>query len=243
MKIDSLELQRLAAAQPRLDMYTSIHKALRACMAETLVALGRADTADDAQTQSAAQRVTDLLGLCEAHLDKENKFVHAAMEARAPGSSDALAHEHVEHEAHIAQLREGAAALHDAPVSTRPLAAQRLYQALALFVADNFRHMHVEETAHNAVLWAHYSDAELAAIHDELVASIPPQELMAALRWMVPSFNAAERLGFLADVQAKAPAPAFDAILQVARAHLDDSDWHQLCTGLRLLAVPGLVQA
>ena len=243
MKIDALELQRLAAAQPRLDLYTSIHKALRACMADTLVALGRADTGDDAQTQSAVQRVLDLLDLCEGHLAKENKFVHAAMEARAPGSSDALDHEHAEHEAHIAQLREGAAALRDAPVSARPVAAQRLYQALALFVADNFRHMQVEETAHNAVLWAHYSDAELAAIHDELVASIPPQELMAALRWMVPSFNAAERIGFLADVQAKAPAPAFEAMLQVARATLDDSDWHQLCTGLRLPAVPGLVQA
>ena len=33
--------------------------------------------------------------------------------------------------------------------------------ALALFIADNFQHMHVEETAHNAVLWARYTDAEL----------------------------------------------------------------------------------
>jgi hypothetical protein len=92
--------------------------------------------------------------------------------------------------------------------------------------------MQVEETEHNAVLWAHYSDAELAAIHDELVASIPSHEMMDILRWMVPSFNAAERLGFLSAVQAKAPPPAFDAMLQVARAHLGEADWNQLWTGL-----------
>lgn len=232
MKIDPLELQRLAAAQPRLDLYSGIHKALRACMVDTLVALGSADTGDETRAREAAGRVLHLLALCDGHLAKENKFIHPAMEARAPGTSAALAGEHREHESHIAQLRDGALALRDASSPTRALAAQHLYQALALFVADNFRHMQVEETEHNAVLWAHYSDAELAALHDELVASIPPQEMMDILRWMVPSFNAAERLGFLSAVQAKAPPPAFAAMLQVARAHLDDAAWDQLWTGL-----------
>jgi hypothetical protein len=205
---------------------------MRACMVDALVALGSADTGDEAATREAAERVLHLLALCEGHLAKENKFIHPAMEARAPGTSAALAGEHIEHERHIAQLRAGAVALCEAPAAARAPAAQRLYQSLALFVADNFHHMQVEETEHNAVLWAHYSDAELAAIHDELVASIPPHEMMDILRWMVPSFNAAERLGFLSAVQAKAPPPAFEAMLQVARAHLSEADWNQLWTGL-----------
>ena len=32
--------------------------------------------------------------------------------------------------------------------------------------------MHEEETAHNRVLWQCYTDAELAGVHDALVASI-----------------------------------------------------------------------
>jgi hypothetical protein len=94
--------------------------------------------------------------------------------------------------------------------------------------------MHVEETAHNAVLWAHYTDAELAAIHEALVASIPPEEMMLVARWMLPSVGAAERLGMLLDMRSKAPPPAFAAVLETIRPHLSAGDWSKLARGLAL---------
>jgi hypothetical protein len=57
-------------------------------------------------------------------------------------------------------------------------AALQLYRHPARFVAENFEHMQVEETVHNEALWAHYTDAELKALHDRLRASIPPAEMM-----------------------------------------------------------------
>jgi hypothetical protein len=63
--------------------------------------------------------------------------------------------------------------------------------------------------AHNAVLWTRYTDAELAGIHHALVASIPPQEMMYILRWLVPFMNPAERSAMMADMQAHAPAAAW----------------------------------
>ncbi|TFZ03609.1 hemerythrin domain-containing protein [Ramlibacter humi] len=243
MKIDALELQRLAAVPNRLDMYSGIHKAMRACMADALLALGRADLDDTAALAAATQRVLDLMDLCEGHLAHENVHIHRAIEARAPGAADAIAHEHEQHVRHIDALRACTLALKMARPELRPAAAQMVYRELALFVADNFRHMHVEETAHNAVLWAHYTDAELAAIHDALVASIPPEKMMGFARWLVPFLNPAERLGLLGDMRAKAPPPAFEAVLDVVRPHLDDREWHQLCNGLGRPAVPGLVEA
>jgi hypothetical protein len=103
--------------------------------------------------------------------------------------------------------------------------------------------MHVEETAHNAVLWARYTDAELLAIHDALVASIPPQEMMTVARWMVPFMNPLERFHLLADIRAKAPKEAFEAILATARAHLAAAEWAKLAHDLKLAPVPGLVAA
>ncbi len=238
MKIDANELERLAAAQPRLDMYSGIHKALRACMAEALLALGRADVDDEQELAQAAGGVLELLDFCEGHVRHENGYVHPAMEARAPGSSAAGAHEHQEHVQHIGRLRTLAQALRSAGTAVRPVAAQQLYRELALFVADNFRHMHVEETAHNAVLWARYTDAELAAVHDELVASIPPAEMTGIARWLVPNLDPAERLGLLADMQAKAPEPAFRALLDGVRPYLGDKAWAQLARGLNLAAAP-----
>lgn len=245
MNIDSKEIQQVAAAQaPRVDMYSGIHKAMRAQMAAMLVAVGRMDPDDTAELQAATDVVLQLLQACASHLAHENNFVHAAIEARAPGASEAIAHEHEEHLHHIDVLRASVAAVRSCTeASTRAGLVQQLYRELTLFVAENFQHMHVEETTHNAVLWARYTDAELVAIHDALVASIPPLEMMATARWLVPSMNPAERLGLLSDIRAKAPAPAFQAILDTVQPHLTQGEWAKLARGLGIAPVPGLVEA
>ncbi|RYF42466.1 MAG: hypothetical protein EOO25_06620 [Comamonadaceae bacterium] len=244
MNTDPREFAQIAAAPaPRLDMYSGIHKALRALMADTLLALGRMDAHDELELAQATQRVIELVEFCAAHLKHENDFVHPAIEARAPGASGAIAREHAQHLAHVAQIADAAAALRLQPAESRMAAAAALYRQLALFIAENFEHMNVEETAHNAVLWAHYSDAELAAIHDALVAAIPPEEMMFVARWMIPSLCPAERAGVLLDIRGKAPAPAFEAVLATVQPHLDTRAWAKLAASLGLDAAPGLVAA
>ncbi|MDO8278648.1 MAG: hypothetical protein Q7T63_11020, partial [Burkholderiaceae bacterium] len=149
---------------------------------------------------------------------------------------DQIAGEHDEHERHIAHLRGLIVALAAQPAAARGAAALTLYRETALFVADNFRHMHVEETAHNAVLWARYTDAELVGIHGALLASIPPQEMMFALRWLVPFMNPEERSAMLGDMREHAPAPAFAAALEMVRPLLSESEWGKLARDLNLPA-------
>ena len=235
MKITPQELEHVAAAEaPRFDMYSGIHKALRACMADTLLAVGRMDPADEQELAQVSERVLQLLGMCGGHLSHENEFVHAAIEARAPGASDRIAHEHEEHGQHIARLAERVALLRGTAPERRHAAALQLYRALGLFIADNFQHMHVEETAHNAVLWARYTDAELVALHDELVAAIPPQEMMAVARWLVPFMSPLERFHLLADMRAMAPQAVFEAIMEAVRPHLTTQEWAKLARALEL---------
>lgn len=237
MKIDAKELEQVAGVQPpRFDMYGGIHKAIRAFMADTLVAVGRMDPDDAPEAARTADRVMQLLDFCTSHLAHENEFVHAAIEARAPGASAAIAHDHEEHVHEIGQLAAAVAALGSAQGPQRHALAQALYRQLAQFVAANFQHMHVEETAHNAVLWTHYTDDELVRIHDALVASIPPEEMMVTARWLVPFLAPAERAGLLADIRGKAPAPAFEALLAVSRPHLTQAEDAKLARALELAA-------
>lgn len=246
MKINAQEIQAITAVQPspRVDLYAGIHKALRALMADTLLAVGRMDPDDSTECMATSARVLELLDFCASHVAHENEFVHAAIEARAPGASDAIAHEHAEHLAQIVRLRTAVAALRGtAGNADAAAAALDLYRRLALFIAENFQHMHIEETAHNAVLWARYTDAELIAIHNTLVASIPPAEMMYTLRWLVPAMNPGERTAMLADMQAHAPAPAFAAAMDTVRPHLTESEWAKLTRSLGWPPVPGLVQA
>ena len=243
MKIDPEEMTELMAAQaaPRLDIYAGIHKALRACMADALLSTGRMDPDDESDVAQTSQRVLALLDFCAAHLQHENEFIHTAIEARAPGGSAAVTHEHQEHEQTITELREMVAELHGRPGTARASAALDLYRRLALFVAHNFQHMHTEETALTAVLWSRYTDAELESIHQALVSSIPPDELMREVRWIVPFLNPAERVAMLSDMQRHAPAPAFAAVIDMVRPHLKDPEWLKLARSLALPPVPGLV--
>ncbi|MGA0570319.1 hemerythrin domain-containing protein [Variovorax sp. VNK109] len=257
MKIDSNETRSVAAAAnapaisatsatvpahaPRVDLYVGIHKALRALMTDTLVAVGRMDTADDLDTAQITHRVLELMDFCIAHLGHENEFIHTAIEARASGASGVIARDHEGHEKEISRIARAATGLLQLPGDARAVPALALYRELALFIAHNFEHMHVEETAHNAVLWSRYTDAELVDIHNRLVASIPPAEMMFVLRWLVPFMNPAERLEMMADMQRHAPPPAFEAALEIARPHLSDIEWGKLMRGLGLPPVPGLV--
>jgi hypothetical protein len=220
--------QAPAEAGPRLDLYAGIHKALRLLMTRTLTAVGSTDPADAAEVAATLQQVDGLLGLCELHLKDENEFVHPALERALPGSSARVAGEHLHHEESIADLRDLAALVAHSADAGRHAALHRLYHALALFVADNLQHMHVEETAHNAVLWAHCGDAELAAIEQQIVASIPPDAMAAALHGFFPALNAPERAGMLAGMREGMPAEAFAGVLGIAERTLGAADFAKL---------------
>lgn len=244
MKIDVQEFAHLGDVQPnaeRLDLYTGIHKALRSMMSEALLGLGRADVQDDLELANACDGVMALLDMCRGHLTHENGFVHRAMEARAPGTTAHLAADHADHEHAIVALASDVAHLMGAGREERAALALALYRQLALFVAHNLVHMHEEETHNNAVLWAHYTDAELAQLHGALVASIPVDETLQVMRWMVPALGAGERLAMLLDMQAHAPAPAFQAVLSHVQPHLSLHDWAKLMRGLGLPCIPGAV--
>ena len=229
MNIDQRELRQVAqAAAPRVDMYAGIHKALRALMADTLLAVGRMDSEDALERAQVTQRVLELLDFCRSHLRHENDFIHPALEARAPGASGKIAHEHEEHLQAIVALADQATALLQCEPAARPAAALALYRALSLFIAHNFEHMHVEETAHNALLWQHYSDGELAALHGRILASISPAEHVVVARWMIPASTPAERAVIIAGAKAQMPPEALLGMMAVVRPHLDDAGWAKL---------------
>jgi hypothetical protein len=226
-----------AATAPRVDLYGPIHKALRSMMCDTLLRVGRLDCDDAEELAATLDRCNELLGACRSHVAKENKFVHSAIEARQPGASERIAGEHVAHLDAIGALEADVVALRAMPGAG---AATRLYGRLARFVADNFEHMHVEETQHNTVLWAAYSDAELQQIHQRILASIEPEEMAQVLRWMVPAMSPAERAGLLGGLQREMPPEAMRDVLAIVQPALDARAWSKLARALNIPAAAGV---
>lgn len=221
---------------PRLDLYAHIHKALRLFMSDTLQQLGRLDVDDPLDLATSLAQLDTLLEAARQHVERENEFVHPAIEARRAGASAAIEVEHDEHLDAIAGLRAESAALRAMPT---PGAAQRLYRRFAAFVAHNFEHMGVEESRHNQALWAAYTDAELLDIHHRILASIGPREMSETLRWMIPALTPAERALVVGGLPPQVQGP----VLAAARSLLNDTAWAKLCRALGQPSAPGLVEA
>lgn len=217
-----------APTAPRFDMYGPIHKALRSFMCDTLLRAGRLDVNDAAELDATLSQVDALLAFCLDHVERENAFVHTAIEARQPAGAKRTADDHVEHIETIATLREETAALRRAKPQAQPMLAHRLYHHLALFVAENLQHMHIEETANNAALWALYSDAELLEIHARLLAGIPPAKELLVARWMIPALCPMERAAIVGHSKRLMPPEAFLGFLAHVQPHMDAPGWSKL---------------
>lgn len=220
---------------PRFNMYGPIHKALRLFMSDTLGRCGRLDWQDEVELAEVTGQVEALAGLLGQHLAHEDSFIHPFMQARQAGSAAKAGAEHHDHQEALAALALEARLLRQQPCEAQ---ASRVYQELALLVADNFQHMHLEETAHHQCLWQHASDSELASLHDRLLESIPPAEMMQTLAWMLPALAPRERAGMLLGMREGAPAPVFAVVLKLAEQRLDAKGWAKLQAALEQPAEP-----
>ena len=220
----------------RFDLYSQIHKGLRAYLCTLMVELGRLDCADDQQVKCVLEQLDDLLDFCAGHLTKEDQFVHAALEASQPGATRRIAEEHAAHASAFEQLRAGMDAVACTSGAQRDREAACLYRALAVFVGENLVHMELEESQQNELLWARFSDSQLAAIHDAIVAATSAAHMGLGARWVVPHLTPNERAALLTGVRASMPAPAFEGVLAQVDPHLPRTELNRLG---ELLDVPG----
>lgn len=225
VRIDERRSRMQAAAEGRrVDMYTLVHKGIRAFMGATLEAVGRMDANDRDEVAHVIAQVRSLATFLRAHLHHENQFVHPALEARQPGSARRTAGDHVKHERALERMEALALAVEGAGDAARAGAALTLYRELALLVAENLEHMHCEETENNAQLWAAYGDDELERIHQALLGSIKPEVFALGIRWMLPAMTPAERAGLLAHMPAE--------VVLGMRSLLAERDWAKLTAAL-----------
>ena len=223
---------RHAPRAPRRDIYALIHKALRLAMSDVLGRVGRLDAEDDVDVRATTTAVRELVALCRMHLDREEKFVQPALEAAVLGGAGRTAREHDDHLRAFDRIEVGLRALERAAGTGRVAAAARLYRDLALFVAENFVHMHGEEVDNNALLWATCSDDEIAAIERRIVGSIAPEQMLGVLRWMAPAMTPVERGTFFAGLRTKLPPPAFAGVMADVLAALDPEAKRKLLQAL-----------
>ncbi|RZI82315.1 MAG: hypothetical protein EOP38_16340 [Rubrivivax sp.] len=221
---------------PRLDLYGLIHKALRHELQQVSHQLGVLDVAHAPEVTATLDQLDALLRELARHLEREDAFIHTAIAARHPEAQLSCEADHADHLRTIEALGNLAHGLRSAPEPERANLAAELYQRFAHFVGDNLLHMHTEETVNNGLLWAAYTDAELLALHNRLLASIPHAEMFDVLALMARALNPHELTAVLSDIRQKSPPDAFAAVMNQVRNQMVPNRWARVSQALSLPA-------
>jgi len=216
----------------RNNLYSGIHKALRAYMSDTLNRTARLDANDAEELSTGLRQIRELLAFMRSHMQHEASFIHTAMNARRAGSAQVTEGDHDHHDWAIDKLNALCGHVEEHSGARRQDYLDHLHLQLSVFVGENLVHMNMEETENNAILWAHYTDEELDGIHDALVSTIPQEEMQLAMRWMIPALNPSELAGMMMGMRAGMPPPVFEGMLGFARSLLDQRSAQKLDAAL-----------
>jgi hypothetical protein len=210
---------------PRFDLFTSIHKAIRAMIYDTG---GRLQTVDFADERAVVKTTADLipvLSLLREHHDTEERFVFPEVHRFDPALVDDLQSQHRTIETLLAISGDAVVAAHDAGPAERGEAGvelNRRFNELAAFYLEHLAH---EEVTILPVTWEHFDDTELLAIQGAIMASMEPELALQWLGWMLRGLNRAELVGMLAGAKANMPEPALEAIRDLAAANMEPAAW------------------
>ncbi len=159
----------------RVDLFATIHKALRSVLFETVMEAGRVDLASDQAVDALAELVERMFGFLHEHAQHEDAEVLPLVRRVEPRIAEELSAEHLELEATQNEICRTMRTLAMTVAADRGPSGKELLRLLNVLTAKHLMHMDREETLGNAVLWGGYGDPELHAIRARIEARIKPE--------------------------------------------------------------------
>jgi len=211
-------------------LYDIPHRGLRWALANILHTAGTTDFADRAELDQLAVRFEELGTLTEQHMRHEERFFHVALRDRGSPVYLTLEEEHTEHRAVIAGLGQRLVSLRSGRISPEaaPARGREFTLALSRFVAESLEHMDHEEGNAQAIFEHLFTPRELIALQQELVAAIPPRELTAFLKILLPGMHHKDRVAFLSGPRGGMPRAAFEGMLRSSLGYLTAGEQERL---------------
>jgi hypothetical protein len=207
------------------DIYRNIHKGIRRELFGVTEAWGQVDPSDAAEVEVVANRMRQLVKLLVSHAEHEDEYVQPWVDQFVPTVGDALTIEHHALEEQLASLE----ILTDRAIglanSKRSLTVHRLHLGWASFTAEFLQHMAFEEMEVLPGLCSTLPADKLAAIEQEIVASIPPEDMAYSMSLMLPAMNIDDRVAVLGGMRENAPAFVFEAVTGIGATVVAPDVW------------------
>jgi hemerythrin-like domain-containing protein len=210
----------------RPDLFTQIHKGIRSLLYDLGNNIQTADFSSRESSATALNRLDHDLDLLHEHGGHEDSVYFPPLKEHEGEVVHLMTDEHAEIGRKIGSVREAMRVVREA--EDGDLALERggkLNKIFNHFAAYYLRHMNHEEETAMPAMWRHFTDEELLAMRAAVQTSIPPQRYAEWLKWMMPSLNDPELVGFLGAMKESAPPAVMERVLSIAGTALAAGRW------------------
>lgn len=206
------------------------HKGLRNTLSLLNHLAGNTDFADADSVKRLHKTGRDLFQMLTEHAEIEDRVLLAAIEKRCPGGGQHNSDEHVVIEAQQARLENLLEILTSQALRGESVdaLAWEFYADLNRFHSAYLLHMLGEEEETQALLWEHFSDAELLDMAKQASASIPPDAMLLWVRYAAPAMDHQSRMQWMRGMKAGAPEVFFKQVLELLKAVLPPGEFARL---------------
>lgn len=193
--------------------YAASHKGLRHALGRFQLQAGATDYADARAVAALRARGAKLELLLTHHLAAENRYFLGPLRTRDPAGA---AHDLADHERLEALQGRMFAELAGLPASGD--SARAFYLLVTEFHASYLLHILHEERVTEPLLFARFTEDEVAGFSAALVAAVELPVLLASLENIVPAQPVGESRALLASLR---QAPFYPQLVDALRAELD----------------------
>jgi hypothetical protein len=174
--------------------------------------------------------------LLQSHQQHEDRFIHPLLDKISLGSHKSYESDHrvqlktLENlDFHFRRLSNG-----DGSEAKKPQIGLEFYRELNLFYSDFLKHLHREETEAERILNTLCLPEVLTTMLEELIGSIPQDEMLLYIDCMFPAMNLPECIDLLKNIRKAASREFLQALADRIRELRGESDWEVIKRSLDL---------
>lgn len=219
-------------ADVELDLYRDVHKGIRHGLFDVTEQAGHLDPFDESAMSEAHERIDNLLHLLDVHARHEDAFLGPLVGRHLPALAAQLEREHAELDTLTVEIRRQLTTIEATTGAERRLGQHRLYLTLSEFTGSYLRHQITEEVEVLPALSRVARPEELMDANNAVVAAISPEDMDGYMNLIVPAVNPIDLAELYDAMRDGAPAEAFGAMLDVARAGLEPNAFTRLADDL-----------
>ncbi len=201
------------------------HKGLRHALGKLAFIAGKTDFTSLERVENLKAIAKEVFHLLKDHTATENKFVLAPLESKNPAFTQDYLTDHVDIDRMEQQLFERFLALDGTQTNDE---GHALYLDLCNFQAHYLEHINEEDVALEVEMQKQFTDEELMQHQIAIMGEMSFETLLLWFKYIVPARRPDENAQVLSGFKSAAPAPAFDAVLDVIKNELSEHEFQTI---------------